>query len=279
MQHPRSLPEASRLAGQPGARFIAGGTDLVLEARQKPRSETPLISLRRIPELAGVRSLRDRLVIGGACSIERLLPDIESRWPTFGEVLRRFGSPQIRNLATLGGNLATASPIGDAMPPLLALDARIELFGGDHRREVAAAAFIDGYRRTALRPSEAIAAIHIPIPAIRSKFAAWKVSKRYDQDIATLSAAFRVDFGADGRPVAARAAFGGMRDRPFRAAGVESAMLEGNYDRAGQMLAEDADPVSDLRGSARYRLLAARGLLRRFELAMLGGREPTLQDL
>ena len=277
--HPRSIRDATRLAADPNTRLVAGGTDLILHEREARSAPARLISLRRIAELRRVRLRGDRLVIGGACPLEDLLPPVEERWPSFGRILRRFGSPQIRSLATLGGNLTTASPIGDAAPCLLALDATVHISGPIRRRSVPMAEFQTGYRKTVLRNAEMVTEIHVPLRGPNSVFRAWKVSKRFDQDISTVSAAFRIDRDLAGRTTAARAAFGGMRDRPFRAPGVEAALLAGDFAAAAAAVEVDTQPISDLRGSARYRLLAAAGLLRRFELALQGRRRLELVDL
>ncbi len=277
--HPRSIRDAIRMAGDPKARIVAGGTDLVLEIRNGRRPPSRLISLRRIPELRRIQRFRDRIVIGGACPLEDMLPDIESRWPSFGRILRRFGSPQIRSLATLGGNLATASPIGDAAPPLLALDAVLQIVGPIRRRRVPMSEFLTGYRSSALKSAELVEEIQIPLPPPRTEFRAWKVSKRYDQDISTVSAAFRIRRDPAGRIVDARAAFGGMLDRPFRSRRTEAALTEGNFDAAADAIALDARPIDDVRGSARYRHLAAAGLVRRLELDLQGETRLQVEDL
>ena len=266
IQLPRHLASAIRLASErPNARFIAGGTDLVLERRQGRAPTTELISLARVEEIARVGTEDGFLVIGGACPIETLLPEIENRWPSFGRILRRFGSVQIRSQATLGGNLATASPIGDAAPCLIALDATVDVAGPDGERTVAAADFITGYRRSALAPGEIVARIRVPEPPPGSAFRAWKVSKRYDQDISTLSAAFRID-----RDGVARVAFGGMADRPLRCAEAEAALAARDFERAAEAVADEFAPIDDVRGSAAYRRLAAAGLIRRLGIDLAG---------
>ena len=277
--HPRSIRDATRMAADPKARLLAGGTDLILELRHGRPPPSRLISLRRVPELRRIEWTRDKMIIGGACPIEDMLPDIETRWPSFALVLRRFGSPQIRSLATLGGNLATASPIGDAAPCLLALDATLQIIGPIRRRNIPISEFLTGYRTSVLRTAEIIAEIHIPLRSSNSEFRAWKVSKRYDQDISTVAAAFRIDRDLGGRIVDARAAFGGMWDRPFRAPRVEAAMAEGNFAAAAEAISEDTRPISDVRGSAKYRILAAAGLLRRFELDLQGESRLHVADL
>lgn len=252
-------------AANSSARYIAGGTDLILERRQNPDSATPLISLACIKEIAGVRREPGKLVVGGACPIEDMLETVEAQWPLFGQVLRRFGSVQIRSQATLGGNLATCSPIGDAVPCLIALDATLQIVGPKGERCLPAEDFALGYRKSALLPGEIIAEIQIPDgPPLW----AWKVSKRYDQDISTLSAAFRIDRNESGAITSARAAFGGLADRPLRCLPVEDALVGDGFDAAIRVADEQFKPINDFRGSANYRRLAVAGLLRRLEYSL-----------
>ena len=277
--HPRSIREACRMSADPKARLVAGGTDLILELRNGRPTPSRLISLRHIPELRRIEWTKDRMIIGGACPLEDMLPEVAARWPSFGRILQRFGSPQIRSMATLGGNLATASPIGDTAPCLLALDATLHVVGQIRRRNIPVSEFLTGYRTSVLKTSEIISEIQIPLRPSSSTFRAWKVSKRYDQDIATLTAAFRVDRDPAGRVTDARAAFGGMWDRPFRALRVEAALADGDFAGALRAIPEDTRPISDMRGNAKYRILAAKGLLRRFELDLQGEQRLEVADL
>jgi xanthine dehydrogenase small subunit len=184
--------------------------------------------------------------------------------------VRRIGSRQIRNLGTLAGNLANASPIGDTIPCLMALDASVVLASRSGSRSVPADEFITSYRKTALRPGEVIAAIRIPLLSGEQKFFAYKLSKRFDQDISTVVAAFRLALDGD-RVGEIRAAYGGMAARTMRAAHLEAALTGRPWREVSQAdidaaLVRDFTPMGDHRGSANYRLRAAANLVRRLQL-------------
>jgi xanthine dehydrogenase small subunit len=203
-----------------------------------------------------------------------MLPVVEPLYPGFGTLLRRFGSRQIRHLGTLGGNLGTASPIGDLPPVLLALDAAVHVRSAAGARDIPAAEFFPAYRRTALQPGEFIAAVTLPRLGDGDFFGVHKLSKRYDQDISTLCAALHLRF-ADGRVREARLGLGGMAATPIRARRAEAALTGRTVDDAAieaavAALMGDVAPISDLRGSAEYRRRAAGNLLRRFRLEYAG---------
>ena len=229
-----------------------------------------MISTARVEELRTITSAADDLELGGAATYTDALPHLDRHFPSFGELVRRIGSRQIRNLGTIAGNLATASPIGDTLPCLIALDAAVVLASPAGRRSMPVETFITGYRKTALAPGEVIAAIRIPLPAADATFAAYKLSKRFDQDISTVVAAFRLAV-VDGKVRELRAAFGGMAAQAMRAAQLEAALIgrawtEASIADVDALLARDFAPISDHRGSARYRLRAAAGLVRRLHL-------------
>jgi xanthine dehydrogenase small subunit len=180
---------------------------------------------------------------------------------------RLAADSQPRNVA---GNLATASPIGDTIPCLIALDATITLASGAGERVLPVESFITGYRKTVLAPGEVIAAIRIPLLAPGEEFAAYKVCKRFDQDISTVVAAFRLE-RRGGKVARLHAAYGGMAPRAMRARSLEEAVRGRPWAPAWladveALLARDFTPITDHRGGAAYRLRAAAGLLRRFQL-------------
>jgi xanthine dehydrogenase small subunit len=181
--------------------------------------------------------------------------------PDIGELLRRLGGAQVRACGTLAGNIANGSPIGDSMPVLLALGSTLILQKQKNSREVDLSEFYTGYRRSVLRPGEFIRSIRVPRLAPGARFAAYKLSKRFDQDISAVCAAFHVDGGR------ARFAFGGMAATPARSPKAEAAFKEG-IEAACAALAEDFQPISDQRASAWYRLTAAQNLLRKFAAAI-----------
>ncbi len=262
---PESLSTLLALrAEHPGAMLLAGGTDLglsVSKTRERPRR---VLHVARVRELRGVARVGGALVVGAAATYAEALPAIEELHPSFGRLLRRLGSRQIRNLGTIGGNVGNASPIGDTLPCLIALDAVLALSSSEGEREMPAEEFFLGYRRTALGPGEVIRAVRIPEPGPGEEFRVYKVSKRHDQDISTVIGAFRLSL--DGRRVSgARIAYGGMAAVPARARAAEEALRGAVWSeeaarRAGEALAEDFDPIGDHRGSADYRRRVAANL-------------------
>ncbi len=267
---PTTLPELLALrAAHPTAWLLAGGTDLGLllaEARDRPPE---IISVSAVPDLQRLDPEHGGLRVGAAVTYARLLLAIRTL-PSFTPLiplLTRLGSRQIRGLGTLGGNLGTASPIGDMLPPLLALGATIRLRAPDRTRELPVGDFLLGYRRHALADDEIIESVWLPPPPTGAAFVCEKLSKRYDQDISTVSAAclFQIDYGTI---QSARLAFGGMAASAARAIAAEAALTgaawsQATLEAAALALAEDFTPLSDLRGTSAYRQRAAAGLLRR----------------
>jgi xanthine dehydrogenase small subunit len=191
----------------------------------------------------------------------------EDGFGPFATLLARLGSRQIRGLGSLGGNLGTASPIGDALPPLIALGATVRVASLRGARELPVEEFLLGYRRNALAPDEVVVSVRLPRPAATDVLVCDKVSKRHDQDIATVGAAMflRMERGVVAE---ARLAFGGMGPKAARAPGAEAALLgrpltQAAVEAAAEALAGDFAPLSDWRGSAEYRRMAAQGVLRR----------------
>jgi xanthine dehydrogenase small subunit len=217
------------------------------------------------------------------------MPAIVRHWAGLEELLLRFASPPIRNAGTLGGNVANGSPIGDTMPALLALDATLILQGGEEigpgsetsslpafsgGRELPLDAYYLGYRQTARRPGELLTGIRIPLPGQHSRVQGYKVSKRFDQDISAVCGAFRVGL-EDGNVADVRVAFGGMAAIPKRAARCEQVLggqrwCEDTVNKACAALADDFEPISDMRASAAYRRTVAGNLLRRFFIETSG---------
>jgi xanthine dehydrogenase small subunit len=219
-------------------------------------------------ELRTFRETTTEVELGAALT----LSEIEARWPAapavWEEWFALFASPLIRNRATLGGNLATASPIGDAAPLLLAFDAQVLIAGTAGQRLIPLASFFSGYRRTALAPGELIVSIVLPKPFPRHvRF--FKVAKRRMDDISTVAAGFSVDLDSAGRVQRARLAYGGVAPVPLRAIKAEEALRgrpwnESAIHDAQEILERTLEPISDHRGSAAYRLALAQSLLEKF---------------
>jgi xanthine dehydrogenase small subunit len=256
------------MAEIPDALLLGGGTDLGLRVSKDRERIAAVISLATVAELQRINVAADALELGGGVTYTQALPHIDRHFPAFGALVRRIGSRQIRNLATIAGNLVTASPIGDTIPGLIALAATVTLASASGERAIPVESFITGYRKTALRPGEVIAAVRIPLLAQDTRFSTYKLSKRFDQDISTVVAAFQLE-RRNGQVHQLRAAFGGMAERVMRAKNVEAAVTGRpwtidtltNIDVA---LARDFNPMTDHRGGAAYRLRAAANLLRRF---------------
>jgi xanthine dehydrogenase small subunit len=246
---PASLTECFALMQEhPEARLIAGGTDLVVEANLRLRRFPYLISVEAMAELSALRESESEIEIGAGIPLSEIgvLPR---------EFIELFASPLIRNRATLGGNLATASPIGDAAPLLLAMDACLRLVSAAGERTAPLSEFFVSYRKTILEPGELIVSVILPKPLPRVvRF--YKAAKRRMDDISTVAAAFAI--AADGQ---LRMAYGGVAPVPIRAYAAEAA---GNAARAREILAHTLRPISDHRGSAAYRLALAQNLLDRF---------------
>jgi xanthine dehydrogenase small subunit len=270
---PASLEELLALrAAHPDAWLLAGGTDLGLRVSDHREVPADVICLLNVPELHAVEAQPDGLRIGAAVPYARLLDlfRAEPGFAPFGALLARLGSRQIRGLGTLGGNLGTASPIGDALPPLVALGAVVRVASLRGAREMPVEDFLTGYRRNALAPDEVVVSILLPRPAPGTHLACEKISKRHDQDIATVGAALLVREEA-GVVAEARLAFGGVGATVIRAARAEAALRGKPFDAASvaaaaEALAGDIAPLSDWRGSAAYRLAVAQGLLHRLHL-------------
>jgi xanthine dehydrogenase small subunit len=259
------------LAAAPGATLIAGGTDVMVGVTQKADRPATLISLAGIPELRAFTVDADAITIGAALTlseIEERLDAAGAEVPLLAQLLPLFSSRLIRNRATLGGNLMTASPIGDSPPVLLALDAAVTLANAQGRRTVPLAEFFLAYRKTAARPGEVLTSVRIPRPqAAHQRF--YKVSKRVLDDISTVAAAFALDLTPDGRVARLRAAYGGIAATPVRAAAIEDKAAGQPWTRATiealrTLAAHAGTPLSDLRGSADYRRAMIGALLDRF---------------
>ena len=264
---PRFLDELlDARAAHPDAIVLAGGTDLGLRVSKDGEAIPVVISAGGVAELRRIEADDGALEIGGAVTYSMALPYLDRRFPAFGTLVRRIGSRQIRNLGTFAGNLATASPIGDTTPCLIALGASVTLASREGHRTMPVESFITGYRQTAMAPNEVIASIRIPMLE-ETAFHVYKVSKRFDQDISTVIAAFALTL-EDGRVKELRAAYGGMAARCERASHLEQALTSREWTEESladvdALIAEDFAPLSDHRGGAAYRLHAAAGLVRR----------------
>ena len=266
---PSTLDElAAALENEPGALVLAGGTDVGLWVTKQLRDLPPIVYLGAVEELKTIRRDAARIEIGAAVSLAQGWGALVEAFPALAEQAQRFGSPPVRNAGTLCGNLANGSPIGDALPVLIALDAELVLRRGASTRRLPLERFYLGYQRKDLAPGEFIVSVTVPAPRPGQWLASYKLSKRFDQDISAISAAFAVQVD-DGRIATARIAFGGMAAVAARAPAAERAMIgapwtQATIETAAAGLVEDFQPLTDLRATSAYRLQTAGNLLRRF---------------
>ena len=266
---PNSIEQCLALLGSdPDARLISGGTDMAVESNLRSRRWPHLVSVEAIADLRQFSETASSVTIGAALPLN----EIAMRWSEAPKVLLQwlqlFASPPLRNRATLGGNLATASPIGDGAPLLLALDAQVHLASQRGRRRVPLSSFFTSYRRTVLAPDELVASVEIPKP-LPEFIRFYKVAKRRTDDISTVAAALAMDWDSSGRIARARLALGGVAAIPKRATAAEEAILgqrwnEDAVERAQAALDRTLEPIGDHRGSAEYRLAVSKSLLAKF---------------
>ena len=267
---PLTLKEAVKyLAKHPDARLVGAATDLgVVHNKRKIRLQR-LLSLHLVPELYRTEAKRGRLRVGARVTLTELREAVKKSVPEFARFLDLFASPQIKNVATLVGNVGNASPIADTPPFLLAADAVVHVQGTKGKREIPIDEFYLDYRKTALKRGELISAIEFSLPEKQEKLGLFKASQRKDLDISGVNAAFRLRWGKDETVKEARVALGGVAATPLRLKKTE-AVLAGSklsaetLERAVTTLQAEIRPLSDLRGSASYRRVVAGNFLRRF---------------
>lgn len=264
------LPEsadalADLYAAEPEATLIAGGTDVGLWVTKELRDLPRPIFLHRCADLREITQQGETLRLGAMVTVEALRNHVKDSHPALHAMLTRFASDQIRQMATVGGNIANGSPIGDLPPALIALGATLHLRHGAARREMPLEDFFIDYREQDRRKGEFVEAVTLPANA--PDLACEKLSKRRDQDISAVMAAFNIT-EAKGKITAARLAFGGMAGTPKRAAEAEAALIgqpwsEATIRKAMMALKSDFTPLSDMRASAAYRMQGAQNLLLR----------------
>jgi xanthine dehydrogenase small subunit len=269
------------LEKHPEARFVVGGTDLSLEVTKRYAEPPLLVSLEALSELRVLEPRDGGHRVGATVRLTDLEDYARATCPPLERMLRYFGARQIKNRATVGGNLCTASPIGDLAPVLLALGAEVVLRSRAGERRMPLEDFFQGYRRTALGRGEVLAFVDVPAQPVGARALAYKVSKRRELDISAVSAGFRVVVDGEGRVTEARLAYGGMAATPARARRTEAALVgrpwtEATVEEALARLEEDFQPLSDHRGSAWYRARVAKNLLRGFFLETLSEPRPRL---
>ena len=297
---PLSLADFAALrAARPNARILAGSTDIGLWITKQFCALGDILYVGNVAELKLIELDETALTIGAAVSLEDAFRALTALYPELIDIWTRFASLPIRHAGTLGGNVANGSPIGDSMPPLIALGGEVLLQSGSTLRALPLESFYQGYQKTALRPGEFVRAVRVPRPAAALRFRAYKLAKRYDQDISAVCAGFAIrlvaaaDVAELRKPPAAtaseppaaqplpsslpcyiaqaRIAFGGMAATPRRAALAEAALVGASWTQATvrvamALLGDDFQPLSDMRATSAYRLKTARNLLLRFYL-------------
>ncbi|MGH2568494.1 MAG: FAD binding domain-containing protein, partial [Bacteroidota bacterium] len=267
---PTTLKEALSLKHQhPEALIICGATDVALRVTKKHELLKEIIDLSAIEELKTVDDTPSTLSIGAGVPLTDAMPLLVKHFPALHGMLTVFGSQQIRNLATFGGNLGTASPIGDTMPVLMAYNAKVVLQDVDGKREVSLDDYIVGYRKTVRKPDELITAVTIPKMVNGALVRSYKVSKRKDLDISTVSAGFRLELNGGRTVESIKLAYGGMAETTRRASTAEQFLAGKRWERrtveeAMALIEKEFSPISDARGSAEFRTVAAKNLLLKF---------------
>ena len=276
---PRTVEElADTFLSHPDAILLGGSTDVGLWITKQRRAIPEVIHLSRTNGLMDSRVNRDGLVLGAAMRLTDAMSLLLREYPELRELCSRFASPPVRNAATLGGNIANGSPIGDSMPALIALGAIVLLRKGDVQRQMNLENLYLGYQRKDIEVSEFVQAIRIPVRKSNTFIRAYKVSKRFDDDISAVCCVLALEL-VNGYCTSARVAFGGMAATPKRATAVENALTGRYFDResiehAVPALTRDFAPLSDHRASSWYRMEVAGNLIQR-AIAAHGGAEPT----
>ena len=267
---PATLAEALDLKSKhPAALVLSGATDLALRVTKKHELLKEIIDAGGLAELRKVETEPSVLRIGAGVSLSTLMDTAQNDLPALYDMLMVFGSRQIRNLGTLGGNLGTASPVGDLLPVLMAYNAGVVLQSSRGAREVALDDYFTGYRETVREPHELIVSVIIPRSQNGAIVKSYKVSKRKDLDISTVSSAFRLELDKSRIVKRMKLAYGGMAERPKRATRTETFLTGKLWQRevvedAMDVLDEEFTPIFDARSGAAFRTIAARNLLLKF---------------
>ncbi len=252
------------LRSEPNSKLISGGTDVSLIVTKERKDLDSLIYLNSIDELNYIKENNRFIEVGASTPLIKFELFIKKYFPDFSEVLKRYGSVQIRNVCTIAGNIATASPIGDTLPMLLALDSQIIVKGKNKTQILPINGFFTNYRKTKLKKGQFIYSIRIPFLK-QNVFKAYKISKRIDDDISSVCASFNIEINKD-KIKKIRIAYGGMSSTPKRAFNCEKVLVNSNLSyktisKAKKLLEKDFKPITDTRATQRYRMEVAKNLL------------------
>ena len=262
---PSNIRELKKIIQKnPKAYFLSGGTDLSLIVTKERKDIDTIIDLKSISELDFIKTSKNYIEVGAVTPLIKFEKFILKYYPDFNSVLKRYGSIQIRNVGTIGGNIATASPIGDTLPILLSLNANIIIEGKNKKKNIPIKNFFQSYRKTKLKRGEFIYSIKIPIYK-KNIFKAYKISKRFDDDISSVCASFNLQI-INKKIKNIKIAFGGMAEIPKRATNCEKNLNNKNlsltsFERAKNFLEKDFKPIDDMRATKEYRMEIAKNLL------------------
>ncbi len=273
---PESEEDLARiLAEEPKATVVAGSTDVGLWVTKQMRHLNPVVFINHLTELQTITAGDGGFTIGAGVTYTRAFETIARKVPTLGRLINRIGGEQVRNMGTIGGNIANGSPIGDSPPPLIALGATIKLRSVEGTRMLRLEDFFIEYGKQDRRPGEFVESLFVPYPAEDTRFAVYKITKRRDEDITAVLGAFYLTLDSEGDVNDIRIAFGGMAGTPKRARAVENLLMgrpwnEETIEAAREAFDTDYQPLSDWRATAEYRRLTAKNLLTRFYLETSG---------
>ena len=262
---PRTIKELKKVIKKnSNSHFLSGGTDLSLIVTKEKKDINNIINLQDIDELNFIKEKNNNIEVGAATPLIKFERFILKYYPDFNSVLKRYGSVQIRNVCTIGGNIATASPIGDTLPILLSLNSEIVIETTKNKKILPLKNFFLGYRKTKLKKGEFIYSIKIPIYK-NNVFKAYKISKRFDDDISSLCASFNLEI-VNKKIKKAIIAYGGMAEIPKRATNCENFLNNtnlslDNFEKAKNFLEKDFTPIDDMRATKDYRIEVAKNLL------------------
>ena len=262
---PKTIKDLKKIIKKnPNSNFLSGGTDLSLKVTKERKDIQNIINLKDIKELDFIKKNKKFIEVGAATSLIKFEKFIKKHYSDFNSVLKRYGSIQIRNVGTMGGNIATASPIGDTLPILLSLNAELVIETLKNRKILSINEFFISYRKTKLKKGEFIYSIRIPLYK-NNIFKAYKISKRFDDDISSLCASFNMEIN-NNKIKNIFIAFGGMAEIPKRAKICEKSLKNKHLSidvflKARNYLEKDFNPIDDMRASKNYRLEVAKNLL------------------
>jgi xanthine dehydrogenase small subunit len=270
---------AAIFENEPKATVVAGSTDVGLWVTKHMRDISPAIFIGGLDGLGAMSEKDGVITIGAGVTYTEAFETLSKHIPALGPLVDRIGGEQVRNMGTIGGNVANGSPIGDTPPPLIALGAELTLRKGNARRTIPLETFFVAYGKQDRQPGEFVESVHVPVPAKGTKFAVYKVTKRRDEDITATLGAFYLTLAKDGTVTDIRIAYGGMAATPKRATAVEKALTgkawnEATVEAAMAEYAKDFTPLTDMRATAEYRALAAKNLLLRFYIETTGTKAP-----